>query len=124
MLKDLHCDTLGDLSDGIARGIINAALRQAINDLEDRGGDEKPRSVTITVTMLARKGITAIDVTAKAALPSYRTDATAAKVAKRAGRDGVQAALQFQDMAPDNPDQRTIDEYTDDDGAAGKKKTK
>ncbi|HEY7328514.1 MAG TPA: hypothetical protein VH592_12775 [Gemmataceae bacterium] len=37
--KPLSCDTLGDLDGGAARAIVDAALREALADLDDRGDD-------------------------------------------------------------------------------------
>lgn len=47
----LSLENLGELDGGRAAGIINAALKQAVSDLDDRGDDFKAREVTITVRM-------------------------------------------------------------------------
>src|SRR4051794_9508025 len=110
MESSLNCDTLGNLDDGRARGIINAALARAVADADDRGQDKKPREVNIKVTVSKVNGLLAVEVQAGCKLPSYRTDRTACKIVHKQTRKGTQPTLMFQDMAPDNPDQKTIDE--------------
>ena len=75
----LTIETLGKLSDGTAGAVINAALRAAVRDADDRGGDGKPRKVVIEV-ILEKVGVDGnrIDATvrAKTMLPPYQTDPT------------------------------------------------
>jgi len=42
--KPLTCETIGDLDGGAPRAIIDAAIREALQDLDDRGDDGQPRS--------------------------------------------------------------------------------
>lgn len=108
MTSELTLDTLGDLDGGSAREIVNAALRSALTDLEDRGDDGKPRKVTITLHVhLLDNGQAAAKVDAKTTIPAYSTHATIANMTRREGRAG----LQFQGLAPDNPNQKTLDEF-------------
>ena len=50
-MKELTLDAIGDLDEGAARLIVNAALAAAIHDLDDRGSDGKAREVTVTLKM-------------------------------------------------------------------------
>lgn len=69
--------TLGELNNGAAEAIVNAALAAAVRDTDDRGGDDKPRKVTITVTLTKiSESDVAVEVDAKATVPAYRTDRT------------------------------------------------
>lgn len=111
-IAKLDCDTIGDLDNGIARGIINEAILQAVRDFEDRGHDSKPRVVNINLTLQRVNGMAMIDVQAVAKLPAQRSNTTQVKVAQtQAGKKGVQPTLIFQELAPDNPEQSTIDEH-------------
>lgn len=102
------CDTLGDLGQGAAREIINAAIRLAVADIDDRGEDKKPRKVVIEMTMeRLDNGLIDTTLTAIAKVPVYRTNSTIARISKRPGKE---PSLDFNDMAGDDPDQRTIDE--------------
>ena len=104
----LTLDHLGELANGQAGVVIDAALAAAIRDTEDRGEDEKPRKVTIVVslTKISEDNI-AIEVEAKTTVPPYITDKTigAISYAKSAKGPGVL----FQGMAADRPDQNTLD---------------
>ncbi len=42
-IKEIRCDTIGDLDQGAARAIIDVAIKEAVADLDDRGADGKPR---------------------------------------------------------------------------------
>lgn len=102
---------LGELSAGQAGLVIDAAIRQAATDFEERGReDEKPRVVTITLTMLSKGGQYAVDVQAGVKLPALRTDVTIVHPKKR--QDG-QTALLFEQFNPEAPDQPTLFEGED-----------
>ena len=106
MQQTISCDTLGGLSDGQARAIIDAAIGTVVADIDARGDDEKPRQVVITLTLSRRdNGQVAADVQADARMPKRRTTVTVAAIRRQAGRAG----LIYQDMATDNPNQTTID---------------
>lgn len=47
----LTLSTLGELAGGQAEATVNAALRAALRDTEDRGADKKPRKVVIEVEL-------------------------------------------------------------------------
>lgn len=103
----ITCETLGDLDGGAARAIIDAAFREAVRDLEDRGDDGKPRKVVVTVTFeTLDNGHVETRVEAQAKIPQRRTASTIASIR----RDQGAARLLFQTDAPDDPAQRTIDE--------------
>lgn len=112
MQRVLDLESLASLDQGAAGAIIEAALREAVADLDDRGQDKKPRQVSITVTLLQlENGQVAVDVDAAAKLPRRRTASTFCRLQKQARG----AALTFQEFAPEHPDQRTIDEALSDD---------
>lgn len=100
-------ENLGDLAGGAAGLVANAAFAQIFKDLEDRGDDGKPRTVTMTVTATKTKtGIVEIDFEAKPSVPKYKTDATAAKWFWDQG--SKRHSLKFQPASPSNPDQQTM----------------
>lgn len=109
-LSKLTIDNLGDFDSGAARAVINHAIGQAVADLDDRGAeDKKPRKVVITLTLERQDNGEVrgrVEVSVKA--PGFRTAGTTAKVAvdQATGKPG----LLFNQYAPDNPSQRTIDE--------------
>jgi hypothetical protein len=115
VLQAITCDTLGDLDRGAARLIIDAAIREALSDLEDRGADDgKPRKVTVDVTFkLLDNGEVAATVEAHARAPKRRTASTIA--AFKGGLTG-EVRLMFRQGAPNDPTQRTIDEAGGHDG--------
>lgn len=47
----LSCKTLGELDKGMVELAINEKLRQASEDIEQRGSDGKARTVTIKISM-------------------------------------------------------------------------
>lgn len=103
----LTSETLPQLDGGAAGAIIDAAIREAVSDLEDRGDDGKPRKVEITLTFTGRDdGLVETDVEAAARLPRRRTAQTIA----RPKRDAAGSRLFFQGCDPTDPDQRTLDE--------------
>lgn len=107
MQATLCLDTLGDLDGGAARAIIDAAIRDAVRDLDDRGEDEKPRFVEVRLSLSRMdNGLLACHVEAAAKTPRRRTASTVGQVARRGGDVGVL----FQTYAPEDPHQRTIDE--------------
>lgn len=103
----LCLDNLGELDSGAARAIIDAAIRQAVLDMDDRGTDGKPRSVNIVITLNRMdNGFIATHVEAEAKMPKRRTAGTVGVVKSQQGTTG----LLFQSLAPEDPTQRTIDE--------------
>lgn len=106
-LQTLSCDTLGDLHNGFARAIIDAALASAVRDVKDRGAqDEKKRKVVITVLIESIGGDGyAASVEATAKLPSYKIPPTVALE----GQTGD--TIQFRADSPANPYQQTINDF-------------
>lgn len=101
----LTLDTLGDLADGTARAAIDAAIRAAVRDTEDRGADGKPRKVTIELILekVGKDGTGVVaTVKAKTAIPAYQTDPTYGDL--KVGVMG-QPEVAFSPAAADNPDQ-------------------
>jgi len=102
----LTCDSLGELNHGLARGVIDAALRMAVADLNERGSeDDKVRKVIITVEMerMTDDDI-AVRVDVGTKLPAYRTDATICRL----NYDDGELGAKFEPESPKNPDQKTI----------------
>lgn len=95
--------TLGDLAGGQAEAIVNAALRAALNDTEDRGADKKARKVTIEVEMkkIGNDGV-AVSLKATPKLPSYATDSTVGEILIG---DKGQAEMAFSPTVSDRADQ-------------------
>lgn len=106
----LSLENLGELDGGRAAGIINAALKQAVSDLDDRGDDFKAREVTITVRMekSEKSGHVFATVKAKTKMPEYATGGTLAEFKQLPRGEGV--ALLFQPLSPHDPDQEPLPE--------------
>lgn len=103
----LTSKTLADLDEGRAGFIIDAAIRRAVADLDERGGyDGKPRKVVITVTLdLNEKGQVESSLEACVKMPSLRTAPTVGDV-ENPGRADI--GVRFSTNSPDDPTQRTI----------------
>lgn len=112
--KRLTCDSLGDLGNGTARAIVDAAIKAAVRDLDERGEEDgKERAVSITIRLQKKDDLTVATVDAAAKLPPFRSFNTAARV--KLGAAG--AHLLFQEHDAENPDQGTFTEM--DGGEAG-----
>jgi hypothetical protein len=103
-LTRLTCDSIGTLDEGRAAGIINAALAQLYRDIEERGHDEKARSLAITLTFETHKGLVVVDVQAKVSTPPYRTNLTSTKMLTA----NSEPVLCFQQHDAENPEQATF----------------
>lgn len=101
----LELDTLSQLADGQAQATIDAAIRAALADTEDRGDDGKARKVTIDIELkkLGDDSITAT-VKAKTTVPAYVTKPTVGKLRMQ----GRSAEMVFSPTCAENPDQLTI----------------
>lgn len=99
----LSLETLGDLDEGHAGPMINSAIAAAVADLDDRGADEKPRQIVITIGICkASDGNYAISqVKAAVKLPPYSTGKTVSKIERKNGK----SSLAFDAYSADNPDQ-------------------
>lgn len=107
----LNLATLGQLSNGAAGLVIDAAMRSAVRDTEDRGNDKKPRKVTIEIELRKLNDETvSAAVRAKTTLPPYLTEPTIAAIRI----DGTDVQAEFNPHAADSPDQMTLGDPTDD----------
>lgn len=104
--KTLTLANVGKLAGGQAEATINAALRAALRDTEDRGADKKGRKVTIEIELkkLGEDNVSAT-VKAKCSVPPYVTDPTFGEL--RVGEAG-QPEMAFSPADPDNPDQPAL----------------
>lgn len=96
--------TIGMLDNGAAGLVIDAAIKEAMADVDDRGSDGKPRKVVITLTMGKDGPNVFTEVDAKATIPARRTHATVGKLKQ----DGMRSQMLFQPDAADNPDQESL----------------
>jgi hypothetical protein len=116
-LETLNLDNLGELDSGQARGIVDAAIRSAIMDLEDRGGeDEKERKVTITLILEKIGDGIAATVEASVKVPAYKTGKTVAKLTFDGStpiNGRAVPVIKFRPGSPRNPDQKTFDDVED-----------
>jgi hypothetical protein len=106
-LVNLNCGNIGALNDGAAEHVVNAAIREAVADLDDRGMDGKPRQVIVIIEMRQLdegKGLTVAHVEAAAKVPRRRTGGHAGKLVV----NGQQAQFSFREHAPEDPQQQTI----------------
>jgi len=116
MKSAVSCDTIGNLDHGTARVAIDRAIRTVVADLDDRGEDGKPRKVNITLEFSKMEGgqiVTSVEV--GTALPKLRSAGTIGRVVRKDGK----SIVMFQDLSPDDPDQRTIDDVGREDEGEG-----
>lgn len=111
--KSLTLSTIGDLAGGQAEATINAAIRAALRDTEDRGADKKARKVTIELEFkkVGPDNVT-LAVRARPTIPPYQTDPTVGELLLN---DRGQPEMQFSPDAPGNPDQPALPGTRDDD---------
>jgi hypothetical protein len=110
MPVELNLSTLGQLQNGTAAVIIDAAINAALNDLDNRGHDERPRKVIITTQMAKLdNGTAAIGVKAKTRVPEYVTASTLANMSQ----NGRQTVAEFEMTSPRNPNQRPLPHTVD-----------
>lgn len=120
MQGELNCRNIGELDDGRAELIINSAITRLLDDLDNRGRDGKPRTLTITLTGVEEEGSVYFDVQAGVKIPAQRTGTTKTKIRQKKGRTGLsepQAVFSFE--SPLEPDQGHLADYvpkTKDDG--------
>lgn len=104
----LTIETLQDLAEGQAGAVINAALKSAIVDTEDRGlEDGKPRKVTIEVCFekISHSEVKTT-IKAKTTIPPYQTMPTIGRLEfDNANREVV---MQFSPHAANNPNQDSL----------------
>ena len=106
-LQTLNAASIGELTNGQAKAIIDRELKKAISDLDDRGEEDgKPREVVIKIALIKKRDQVLADVRAKAILPEYRTGITALSAKQR----GETIDLLFRSDNADNPDQPTLED--------------
>ncbi|HEY1190997.1 MAG TPA: hypothetical protein VGE74_25415 [Gemmata sp.] len=103
--ESLSLATLGELSAGQSEAIINAALRQAIRDTEDRGADKKSRKVMIEIDLKKIGESVAATVKAKVTMPPYQTETTIGDIKLN---ERGQPEMVFAPASPHNPKQQTL----------------
>ena len=105
-LSYLTADSIPELDHGFARITINEAIKAVSNDLEQRGDDEKPRKVVITLTMTQlNENDTQVEFRVEAKVPPMKLATTIAQ--KRAVGQG-NSGIAFRPESPARPDQPTI----------------
>jgi hypothetical protein len=119
MHQTLTCRTLGDLGEGAAALVIDAALNEAMRDVDDRGHEDgKVRKVQITVELeKLDNGQVKASVEAAAMIPKRRTPSTFGNL--RFGKTSETSEFHFQSLDRKDPDQRTIDELLKNEGRDG-----
>lgn len=107
MPLNLSVATIGHVDHGAAELIIDAAIKEALEDLDDRGEDDKPRKVLIELSVQRMaNGLVEAHVKAQAKLPPRQTASTIGSLAKRP--KGVE--LMFQEFSPEDPAQPSFEE--------------
>lgn len=110
-IKQLNCNNLGDLDDGRARLIIDKMFDEAIKDLEDRGTDEKPRTITIKIELTqTREDRFAAHVEAGLKRPGFRTADHAAVLRKKPG-GSREPSLFFQEFSSEDAGQQDLRDH-------------
>ena len=98
---------LGLLDRGAAALVVDQALAKAVADVEDRGDDKKPRTVTIKVSFVKLgSGLVETTLEASLGLPTFRVNPTAAQ--PKIDHAKKQLVLNFQPDSPGAPDQESI----------------
>jgi hypothetical protein len=99
----LQSDTLGELADGLVGRIVNRELEAIHADMNDRGGDGKPRTLTLKLTFTPdENGVVDVKANVTKKLPDMVPPRTMAKTSKAAG------GLVFHPENAANPDQTTF----------------
>jgi len=109
----LSLDTLKDFDVGKAAVAFQHALKRVVTDCLERPGTKATRKVVLTANvapLMQQDGDVVdaeVDFTIQAKTPPWQT-ATKPLAITRGGQ------LMFNDLAPDNPHQKTIDDAIDD----------
>ncbi|MBV8094923.1 MAG: hypothetical protein JO110_17180 [Acetobacteraceae bacterium] len=112
-------DRMGELDNGLVRAMVDAAIAEAVTDLEDRGKDGKVREVDIKVKLkLTDGGGVATKVACKAVLPPRASHTTFGDFRVR---PGVGVQMTFQSNNPERPDQGTFMDAEDESGGSSGK---
>ena len=107
--KQLSLDTLGDFDFGRAAVAFQKALEAVVRDCTDRPGDKHARTVelkaSIVPVMLQDGDVVDVEVDfqIRSKVPAWQTAARPLNVSRN-------GQLFFEEFAPDNPNQMTLDE--------------
>lgn len=104
MSVELKAETLHLLDQGAAGFAIDGAIATALRDLDNRGDDEKPRKITIVLSLTKDRNVVDATVEVKSSVPAYKTGRTIAQIE---GSGKVMGAF-FSPDSPGNPNQPTI----------------
>ena len=86
-MQTLTIETLGQLDDEAVGQQINAALIEAVTDLDQRGSDGKPRKVAIEVIFTKPDGkVSQVDVKVGIKKPPYTVNPTVGETEVRRGQ--------------------------------------
>ena len=108
----LTLETMSGLSNGQVAAAVNAAMRAAIRDTEDRGADKKVRSVSIEVDFAkVSEDTIAVAVKCKTKMPAYVTQPTFGNIVF----DGVEPKVEFNPHSADEPAQATLHDDPEED---------
>jgi len=115
--QTLSLDTLDQFDFGKASAAFSMALEKAVRDCLDRPGEKKAREVSLVAKLtpvLLQDGDVVdceIGFTIGCGVPKWQT--AARPVGATTG-----GQLFFQELAPDNPDQMTVDDFAEEGGEA------
>lgn len=114
-MLDVTCDTLGDISEGQGRIVIDRVLRAIKNDLASRGHDGQPRKAVITLVAKPVSGEdNEIDVVwqvkGKISLPDLASKPTISKLETVGGK----VTTKFRDDNAERHDQPSFSDVGDD----------
>ena len=112
------CDTIGRLDHGFGQVVIDEAIAKVAKDLDQRGEDEKVRTVTIKLMFWQDGDVTKTDFEVDTKLPPLKLRTTSG-YHEPSGRGNRQ--IVFREKNPDRPDQPVIEfnphpEAPDEDG--------
>jgi hypothetical protein len=94
--------TLSQLADGYAGRAIDSGLKRVTEDIIERGGDGKTRTLNLKIQFTPDETGCEIDVEVGVKIPGYKPPKTRAKVDERAG------GLIFNPDCSENPDQAAL----------------
>lgn len=102
--------TLSMLADGLTGKMIDHELAGLARDIEERGSDGKPRTLTIKYTIVPESpSLVTIDAEVKPGVPALRTPPTQARIGTAPGGYG----FAFRDDNAGNVDQQTFRDLDD-----------
>lgn len=107
----LTAESLGIVGSGVLQDLLNHAIERVAADVEDRGSDEKSRSITLEIEFAPRVNMgkvyaVGVDFQVKTKMPAHRTNQYIMEV--QLSRSGAQFV--FNPESADDPRQRTLDE--------------